>query len=108
MGSYRLSPSARRDIHGIWAFIALDSLAAADRVFNSILEACELLAQNASLGHVIVAITLKPIRFWTLADFPNYIIAYPRCARAYKLHSRSTAPEPATNLQILIQKPLLR
>jgi plasmid stabilization system protein ParE len=76
MATFRLTPSARRDINGICSFIAADNLNAADRVFSAIFEACKALGQNPSLGHLDTALTAKPIRFWTLSQFPNYIIVY--------------------------------
>lgn len=76
MGSYRLSASAQRDLREIWAFIAAENVAAADRVSVAIIEACKTLGQNPSLGHVDEGLTRKPVRFWTLSEFSNYIIAY--------------------------------
>jgi plasmid stabilization system protein ParE len=76
MARFRLAASALSDIDRIWGFIARDNLAAADQVANAIFDACEMLGQNPALGHAKIDLTRKPIRFWTLAAYPNYIISY--------------------------------
>jgi toxin ParE1/3/4 len=85
MAAFRLTARALRDIDRIWLYIARDSVAAADRVENAILDACKTLGQNPSLGHSLVAVTTKPIWFWTLSEYPNYIVTYRRSERGVQI-----------------------
>jgi toxin ParE1/3/4 len=41
---------AREDLLSIWAYIAADSLSAADRLLDSIDRRCSLLAENPNMG----------------------------------------------------------
>jgi plasmid stabilization system protein ParE len=46
-----LSPAAQNDLHDIWDFIARDSVSAADRVFDEIIEMMNTLADMPGMGH---------------------------------------------------------
>ena len=50
MGRVRFTRSAREDLLDIWQFIARDSVAAADRVYDRIENGCGLLALDPELG----------------------------------------------------------
>ena len=76
MSDYRLTPFARADIFEIWSYIARDSVDAAERVEQAIYDACALLAQRPWSGHVRRDLTNRPLRFWTLVRYPNYMIVY--------------------------------
>jgi len=56
--------------------IAKDSRAAADRVEIEIVAACRRLAKHPLMGTKRQDITQEPVRFWTVAKFPNYVIVY--------------------------------
>lgn len=74
--SYQFTPQASDDLEAIWSYIAQDSMDAANRVEAAILDGCSLLGQNPSIGSRRAEITARPLRFWTIPRFPNYIIAY--------------------------------
>ena len=76
MSAYLLTPLARADIFEIWAYIADDSVDAADRVEQAIYDACALLADAPLHGHFRPDLTTRPLRFWTLTRFPNYAVVY--------------------------------
>lgn len=76
MSGYGLTPLAKADIFEIWSYIARDSVEAADRVEQAIYDACALLAKAPWSGHVRQDVTNRPLRFWTLVRYPNYIIVY--------------------------------
>ena len=73
---YRLTPDAIDDIDGIWTFIARNNPDAADRVEQEILNSCERLTDFPFQGHVRQDLTSRPLRFWTVSAYPNYIIVY--------------------------------
>jgi plasmid stabilization system protein ParE len=74
--SYQFTPQASEDLEAIWSYISQDSMDAANRVETAILEACTLVAQNPSIGSRRIEITARPLRFWTVPRFSNYIIVY--------------------------------
>ena len=76
MPSYQLTPQALGDLDEIWEYIAEDSVKAANRVELAILSACESLARHPMLGSKRAEITPLPVRFWTVARFPNFIVVY--------------------------------
>ena len=76
MSSYLLTPQAEDDLFAVWSFIAQDSIEAADRVETQIYRACDVLASTPQAGHVRHDLTDKPVRFWTVPRFPNYVIVY--------------------------------
>lgn len=41
-----------------------------------IVEACHRLAKHPRMGNKRLDITTMPVRFWTVAKFPNYVIVY--------------------------------
>src|SRR5579871_5767470 len=73
---YRLSQRAVDDLDSIHAYIETDNFDAANRVESAILEACEKLGRFPMLGSIRTDITAKPVRFWTVPRFPNYIVVY--------------------------------
>ena len=60
MKGYELSPEATDDLQEIWAYIANDNPAAADKLEEDIYAACELLAKNPRLGHRRSDLTDEP------------------------------------------------
>ncbi|SRR5579883_204754 len=73
---FRLTPQAAEDLDAIWWFIADDNREAADRVEAEIIAACHHLARFPMTGTKRRDITTLPVRFWTVARFPNYVIVY--------------------------------
>ena len=76
MSDYALTPLAKADIFDIWAYIAEDSEAAAARVEEAIFDACAFVAEASMRGHTRPDLITRPLRFWTLAWYPNYEIVY--------------------------------
>jgi antitoxin ParD1/3/4 len=76
MSGYVLTPLAKADIFDIWAYIADHNQDAADRVELAIFDACAFLAEAPVRGHSRPDLTARPLRFWTLSRYPNYVIVY--------------------------------
>ena len=76
MSGYVFTPLAAADVFHIWSFIADDNPDAADRVEEAIYDACAWLASAPLSGHVRPDLTPRPLRFWSLTSFPNYVIVY--------------------------------
>ena len=49
---------------------------AANRVEQAIFDACAFLAEAPVRGHSRPDLTARPLRFWTLSRYPNYVIVY--------------------------------
>jgi antitoxin ParD1/3/4 len=73
---YRFTPEAAADLFEIWSYIASDSTEAADRVEAAIYDACSFVAQAPLSGQVRKNLTHRPVRFWTVQRFPNYVLVY--------------------------------
>ncbi len=69
----RISRRADRDLDAIWAYIAIDSESAADRVEVELHAAMKLLAEFPYIGHRREDVANPDYRFWNLYDF---VIAY--------------------------------
>ena len=76
MSAYALTPLAKADIFGIWSYIADDNVDAADSVEQAIYDACTFLADGPMRGHVRPDLTPRPLRFWPLTRYPNYVVVY--------------------------------
>lgn len=76
MSDYVLTPLAKADIFEIWSYIAKDNELAADRVESAIYEACAFVAEAPLRGHTRTDLTTRPLRFWTLSRYPNYMVIY--------------------------------
>jgi plasmid stabilization system protein ParE len=76
MSRYVLTPLAIADIFQIWSYIAQDNIQAANRVEDAIYDACEMIAENPSVGHSCAGITTRFLRFWTLVRYSNYTLVY--------------------------------
>jgi plasmid stabilization system protein ParE len=76
MSDYVLTPIAKADIFEIWSYIAEDNELAADRVESAIYEACAFIAEAPMRGHTRPDLTTRPLRFWTLSRYPNYLVVY--------------------------------
>ena len=73
---FQLTPRALNDLGEIWDYIAADNVNAANRVESAILSACSSLAKRPMMGSKRSEITPLPVRFWTVARFPNFIVVY--------------------------------
>jgi len=76
MSQYQLTSNARQDLFSILDYISADNPAAADRVESSILENCDFLAKAPFAGHSRQDLTHRPVRFWAVPRYPNYLIVY--------------------------------
>jgi antitoxin ParD1/3/4 len=76
MSGYALTPLAKADIFDIWSYIAEDNPDAAGRVEEAIYDACVFLAEGPLRGHSRPDLTARPVRFWTVARYPNYTVVY--------------------------------
>lgn len=56
-----------------WTYIADDSVDAATRVSDAILDACDLLAAQPLIGHTRADLTSRPVLFWSSG---KYLIVY--------------------------------
>src|SRR5271165_5675406 len=72
----QFTPQATEDLDTIWWVSAEDSPDAANRVEMEILATCQRLAQHPRMGSKRQDITPLPVRFWTVTEFPNYVIVY--------------------------------
>jgi len=70
---YRLTPNAQENVDAICAFIADDSVAAALRVWDSLQQAFEQLAETPEVGHKREDLTDRPVKFWSVF---SYLIVY--------------------------------
>ena len=70
---FKLHPGAAQDIIDIGEYIAEDSLLAAQRVREEILEAIRVLVPFPHQGHLRTELTSRPLRFQVVREF---LIAY--------------------------------
>lgn len=73
MTGYDFHPEAEIDLVELWAYIAEDNPAAADKVTGEIIGALEPLVRFPRQGHTRSDLTGRPLRFWRVRD---YLIAY--------------------------------
>jgi plasmid stabilization system protein ParE len=73
MIGYELHPEARTDLDDIWNYIAADSIEAAARVIDEILQRFKSLVPFPHQGHRRPDLTNRPLRFVRVRD---YLIAY--------------------------------
>lgn len=76
MTGYRFTPEAAADLFEIWSYIANDNAEAADRVEAAIYDSCSFVAGAPLSGQVRKDLTSRPVRFWTVQPFPNYVLVY--------------------------------
>jgi plasmid stabilization system protein ParE len=76
MTGFRFTPEAATDLFEICSYIAADNQHAADRVETAIYEACSTLAQTPDGGQMRPEFTDRQFRFWTVRQFPNYLVVY--------------------------------
>ena len=76
MSDYALTALAKTDIFQIWSYIAEHNENAANRVEHAIYDACAFLADSPLRGHLRPDLTPRPVRFWTITRYPNYMIVY--------------------------------
>ena len=70
---FELHPGAAQDIVEIWEYVAKDSLLAAGRVREDLLDAIGKLVSFPNQGHKRADLTSRPLRFQNVRD---YLIAY--------------------------------
>lgn len=70
---YRLTPTAQANVDAICACIADDSVDAALRVWGSLEQAFEQLAERPEVGHRREDLTNRPVKFWSVF---SYLIVY--------------------------------
>jgi plasmid stabilization system protein ParE len=96
MAGFRFTPEAAADLFEIWSYIASDNTEAAERVEAAIYEACSFVAHAPLSGRVRKNLTNRPVRFWTIQRFPNYIVVYRPDTRPLQviriLHSKRDIP----------------
>lgn len=68
MSRYRVSRSARADLADIWQHIAADSLTAADRVIDELVETTQLLATQPEMGRSRPELT-ESVRSFAVGSF---------------------------------------
>jgi plasmid stabilization system protein ParE len=73
MSRYELARAALDDLDELWLYIAEDSLDAANRTTDAILDACALLVDHPHIGHARTDLTDRPVLFWTSG---KYLIVY--------------------------------
>jgi len=71
--AFQLHPAAAQDITEIWEYIAQDSVPAAARVSEEILQSIRNLAVHPHQGHARPDLTSRPSRFRAVRE---YLIAY--------------------------------
>jgi plasmid stabilization system protein ParE len=76
MTLFRFAPQASVDLFDVWRYIAADNPEAADLVEDAIYDACALISEKPFIGQIRKELTLLPLRFWTVQQFPNYVIVY--------------------------------
>ena len=75
MTGFVLSDVARSDLFEVWAFVATDNPAAADKLEQDIMQACALLAQQPAIGHRRHDLCMDAsVRFHTVRTW--YLIVY--------------------------------
>lgn len=73
MSRYVFTPAAANDLEDIWSYIAEDSVPAADRVVDDVLEAIEILAEHPAMGHRREDLADETLRAWPVH---SYLIVY--------------------------------
>ena len=73
---FQFTPQATEDLDAIWWFIAEHNREVADRVEQEILATCRRLAKHPLMGSKRRDITSRPVRFWTVTKYPNYVVVY--------------------------------
>ena len=76
------SPEAVKDLDEIWAYIAEDSVDAAERMIRRIEENIDQLAQMPGMGHKREDLTSYPLLFWPVG---SYLIIYWQDSRPLRI-----------------------
>ncbi len=71
-----LSRRAVDDLDAIWNYIAADNPDAANRVESAIFACFGSLVRHPLIGSKRSEMTSLPVRFWPVAEFPNFIVVY--------------------------------
>jgi plasmid stabilization system protein ParE len=73
MTGFVFSPTAERDLVGIWEYIARDNIDAADRICDQIHDAIEKLTEMPGIGHHREDLGDATLRVWAVR---SYLIIY--------------------------------
>ncbi len=76
MSKYQFTPQALGDLSHIWSFIARDNSEAANRLEAAVFRACDLLAESPLAGQIRADLTPRPLRFWLVQPYSNYLVVY--------------------------------
>ena len=97
VNNYRFTPQAAEDLFEIWRYVAGDNEEAASRVEKAILDACSFLANAPLSGRIRRELTSRPLRFWPVRQFPNYIVVYDPVTKPLQiirlLHGKRDLPQ---------------
>ena len=96
---YQLTATAQQGIDEIGAFIAEDSVDAALKVYDTLEEAFELLAENPGIGHTRQDLTDRPLRFWSVF---SYLVVYDPSSRPLSIVA---VLHGARDVELLLKKP---
>ncbi len=73
MSDFFVTPEAKTDLIGIWAYIAEDNIDAADKVIGQIEEAFGKLSEMSGMDHFREDLLDRRYKFWSVY---SYVIAY--------------------------------
>ena len=82
---FRFTPEAAADLFDIWSYIAGDDPEAADRVEEAIYRASMFIGEGPLRGQIRRDLTHRPLRFWTVQPFPNYVTSTILRRRRFRL-----------------------
>jgi plasmid stabilization system protein ParE len=78
MKNYVLGVDVEFDLDEIWAYIAADSIDAADRWIDKLFDAFEALGRTPGMGHKPEDMTDYPVLFWPVGEYLIIYRAEPR------------------------------
>jgi plasmid stabilization system protein ParE len=70
---HSVSPEAQQDMDEIWDYISADSVDAAERWIERLLDGFRLIAANPGIGHCRGEWAAPEVRFWSIG---NYLVIY--------------------------------
>lgn len=76
MSRFYLRPKALDDLRELLIYIAADSPKSADRMHDSILETCQILADNPLIAHELEGHSVQGIRRLPVVNYPRYSVFY--------------------------------
>jgi antitoxin ParD1/3/4 len=85
MSRWQLTPRARRDLFEIWDYIAEDDSNAANRFEQAVFQSCNLLSKSPLAGSIRENLTSRPVRFWVVQPYSNYLLVYDPAAKPVQI-----------------------